>query len=79
MRFSISSQRTRAERTPRRPKSLPFASLGSLFKGREEVLDTLHKALTAEAGGTTAIVGRALHGLGGIGKTRLAVEYALAA
>jgi tetratricopeptide (TPR) repeat protein len=67
----------RAERTPRRPKNLPFASLGSLFKGREEALDTLHKALTAEAGAATAIVGRALHGLGGIGKTRLAVEYAL--
>jgi tetratricopeptide (TPR) repeat protein len=69
--------KARAERTPRRPKNLPFASLGSLFKGREEVLDTLHKALTAEAGAATAIVGRALHGLGGIGKTRLAVEYAL--
>jgi tetratricopeptide (TPR) repeat protein len=61
----------------RRPKNLPFASLGSLFKGREEALDTLHKALTADTGAATAIVGRALHGLGGIGKTRLAVEYAL--
>jgi tetratricopeptide (TPR) repeat protein len=70
--------KARAERTPRRPKNLPFASLGSLFKGREQDLDTLHKALNAEAGGRTAIVGRALHGLGGIGKTRLAVEYALA-
>jgi tetratricopeptide (TPR) repeat protein len=62
----------------RRPKNLPFASLGSLFKGRGEALDTLDKALNADAGGRTAIVGRALHGLGGIGKTRLAVEYALA-
>jgi tetratricopeptide (TPR) repeat protein len=60
-----------------RPKNLPFASLGSLFKGREQALDKLHKALEAEAGGATAIVGRALHGLGGIGKTRLAIEYAL--
>ncbi|MGO9771919.1 MAG: hypothetical protein ACLPSW_20700 [Roseiarcus sp.] len=59
----------------RRPKNLPFASLGSLFKGREEALEKLHEALSAEAG--TAIVGRTLHGLGGIGKTRLAVEYAL--
>ena len=62
---------------PRRPKNLPFASLGSLFKGREQDLDTLYKALNADAGAATAIVGRALHGLGGIGKTRLAVEYAL--
>lgn len=62
---------------PRRPKNLPFASLGSLFKGREQALDMLDKALNGEAGGRTAIVGRALHGLGGIGKTRLAVEYAL--
>ena len=69
--------KARAERTPRRPKNLPFASLGSLFKGREEVLDKLREGLDAEAGGKTAIVGRALHGLGGIGKTRLAVEYAL--
>jgi tetratricopeptide (TPR) repeat protein len=66
-----------AARTTRRPKNLPFASLGSLFKGREEALDKLHEALNAEAGGATAIVGRALHGLGGIGKTRLAAEYAL--
>jgi tetratricopeptide (TPR) repeat protein len=62
---------------PRRPKNLPFASLGSLFKGREQALDKLHEALNANTGGATAIVGRALHGLGGIGKTRLAVEYAL--
>jgi hypothetical protein len=64
-------------KTPRRPNNLPFASLGSLFKGREEALGKLRKALEAGAGGRTAIVGRALHGLGGIGKTRLAVEYAL--
>ncbi len=69
--------KARAERTPRRPNNLPFASLGSLFKGREETLDKLHEALSADKSGATAIVGRALHGLGGIGKTRLAVEYAL--
>ena len=54
--------------------SLPFESLGSLFKGRDEALAELHGALAG--GATTAIVQkRAIHGLGGVGKTRLAVEY----
>jgi len=55
------------------PFNLPFPSLGPLFVGREEALDTLHAAL---AGKQT--VGVALNGLGGVGKTRLAIEYALA-
>ena len=63
--------------THRRPNNLPYASLGSLFKGRDEVLGDLHKALTAGTDAGAAISVRALHGLGGIGKTRLAVEYAL--
>ena len=64
---------------PGRPKpiSLPFGSLGTLFKGRQEVLAQLRKSLSRSAEGhTTAIVGTALHGMGGVGKTRLAVEYA---
>ena len=59
------------------PRNLPFASLGDLFKGREEALDELRAALAGAKGG--AVAGRALHGLGGIGKTRLAIEYALGA
>ncbi len=59
----------------RRPRNLPFASLGSLFVGREKTLEDLHAALTSGKG--AAVVGLALHGLGGIGKTRLAIEYAL--
>jgi tetratricopeptide (TPR) repeat protein len=62
------------KRARRKPVNLPYTSLGSLFKGREAALDELHKAL--DAGGGAAIAGRAVHGLGGIGKTRLAVEYA---
>ena len=58
----------------RQPRNLPFASLGSLFVGREATLDALRAALTADKG--VAVAGRALHGLGGIGKTRLAIEYA---
>ena len=55
----------------RRPRNLPFASLGGLFAGRDEDLDDLHTALP-DAKGTPV----ALCGLGGIGKTRLAIEYA---
>lgn len=61
----------------RRPVSLPYPSLGTLFKGREEFLQRLRAGLERAADGrATAIVGQALHGLGGVGKTRLAVEYA---
>ncbi|MGP0092687.1 MAG: tetratricopeptide repeat protein [Xanthobacteraceae bacterium] len=62
----------------RQPNNLPCASLGDLFKGREDFMATLHAALArARDGRATAVVGKALHGLGGVGKTRLAVEYAL--
>jgi tetratricopeptide (TPR) repeat protein len=43
------------------------------FTGREELLDQLSKRLTA--GGTTAVLPAALHGMGGIGKTQIATEY----
>ena len=57
------------------PRNLPFVSLGPLFMGRDRALDDLRAALAAGKG--AAVVGRALHGLGGVGKTRLAIEYAL--
>ncbi len=57
------------------PRNLPFATLGPLFMGRDSALDDLHTVLVATKG--VAVAGRALHGLGGIGKTRLAIEYAL--
>jgi tetratricopeptide (TPR) repeat protein len=60
-----------------KPISLPYPSLGSLFKGRDAFLRDLHASLT-RGPGRTAITGSALHGLGGIGKTRAAVEYAWA-
>jgi hypothetical protein len=60
-----------------KPITLPYLSLGTLFKGREAFLKELRQSLTrATEGHATAIVGKALHGLGGVGKTRLAVEYA---
>jgi tetratricopeptide (TPR) repeat protein len=43
------------------------------FTGRTELLEALSRRLAA--GGTTAILPAALHGMGGIGKTQIAVEY----
>ena len=59
----------------RQPRNLPFATLGPLFMGREREVDDLRAALVADK--SVAVAGRALHGLGGVGKTRLAIEYAL--
>ena len=57
------------------PCNLPYPSIGTLFKGREEFLKQLHRQLQQRT--VSAIVARqAIHGLGGVGKTRLAVEYA---
>jgi hypothetical protein len=60
-----------------KPILLPYPSLGTLFKGRDEFLAELRQRLQVHGPGrVTAIVGKALHGLGGVAKTRLAVEFA---
>jgi hypothetical protein len=64
---------TRTENREPMSAGLP-RSIGELFKGREEMLRRVHAALARAVGGQSPIV--ALHGLGRIGKTRVAVEYA---
>src|SRR5262249_29662022 len=56
----------------------PFVSVpprNAVFTGREDVLDALHKALAAGNAALTPMP-FALRGLGGIGKTQTAAEYA---
>lgn len=65
--------------TPAPPVNMPYPTLGSLFKGRDAFLIELRRSLTQSSGPT--VIGSAnttIHGLGGIGKTRTAVEYAYA-
>jgi len=55
------------------PSTIPYPR-NPLFTGREELLATLHQCLAADR----AVFSRsyAIHGLGGMGKTHLALEYA---
>ncbi|GDX82606.1 hypothetical protein LBMAG42_44170 [Deltaproteobacteria bacterium] len=55
--------------------NVPFASKAETFVGRGEVLERVHALLLA---GTRTVVGQTanIYGLGGVGKTQLAVEYA---
>ncbi|WP_170154286.1 FxSxx-COOH system tetratricopeptide repeat protein [Actinoplanes italicus] len=61
---------------PRPPGSLPavwnLARRNPGFTGRDEMLNRLHASLR---GGSRVAV-QALHGMGGVGKTQLALEYA---
>jgi tetratricopeptide (TPR) repeat protein len=66
-----SPKTTRSGPVPPRLHNLPFSSLGDLLKGRDEELRKL------QDGVATAITqAETIYGLGGIGKTRLAVEHA---
>ncbi|GDX74491.1 hypothetical protein LBMAG40_11480 [Cyanobium sp.] len=61
----------------RRPQTLPYASLGSLFKGRQVLLNDIETRLgpiAEHAGVASPVV--ALVGQGGVGKSRLAIEQA---
>ena len=60
---------------PQQRINLPH-SLGVKFIGRDQELLTLHQALQNAKGHDVALSTHALQGMGGYGKTRLAVEYA---
>jgi tetratricopeptide (TPR) repeat protein len=58
-----------------RISNLPFASLGDHFIGRTKFMGDLEQSLGGA--GPTVIKGvQAIHGMGGVGKTRAAIEYA---
>ena len=63
---------------PRYPGTLPevcnLPRRNANFKGRESILEALRSTL--QSGQKTAITQQAIYGLGGIGKTQLALEYA---
>ncbi len=70
--------RRAVEKKPRFPGTLPPHwnvphNRNPNFTGRAEILDSLHNALTS---GTHATLTQAMAGLGGVGKTQLALEYA---
>jgi len=53
------------------PCKLPNLSIGSLFKGRDHMMEVLRSKLA-----DSSALPLVLFGLGGVGKTRLALEYA---
>ena len=56
--------------------NLPYGTIGKWLKGRYHQLKNLHKFL-ADAKPTAITQPASIHGLGGVGKSRLAVEFAL--
>lgn len=62
----------------RTPVNLPSTSINELFKGRKALLDKLSQNLgVVPKINVIPVVTQILSGLGGVGKSRLAIEYAL--
>ncbi len=60
-----------------KPTTLPYAPLGDLLKGRDEGLQKLEQQLgPIPENASTPSTAVALIGMGGVGKTRLAIEHA---
>jgi tetratricopeptide (TPR) repeat protein len=74
---AVSSRMPDVVAPPRAPAGAPVI-LGNVpprnpnFTGRETLLEHLHEQMRV---GTTAVLPHALHGMGGVGKSQLAVEY----
>ncbi len=56
-----------------KPVNLPYQSIAAAFKGRENFIKELYETFQNI---TNRVAGIAIHALGGMGKTRLTVEYA---
>lgn len=71
---STVAERTASERTPSRAPVIwgNVPPRNPNFTGRETLMALLHEGIRA---GTTAVLPQALHGMGGVGKSQLAVEY----
>ncbi|TWU08223.1 DUF7779 domain-containing protein [Stieleria varia] len=67
-------ERTIRQSSESRIENLPYPSIDTLLKGRQADLGQLQDRLAPQHSRTVSL--SSIHGLGGIGKTRLAVEYA---
>lgn len=71
---AITTRPVSAERRPGDPPPIwgDVPPRNPNFIGREDLLDELHRRLQT---GMTAVLPEALHGMGGVGKSQIAVEY----